>query len=108
MRSVFGQLWGNFKGRLPLFLLLFGFFYVYYQLFTGERGLFTWYELNRQVEHLKLSNATLSEKKWLLERKVARITPETADKDYVDELIRRTLPLVKPQEYVLLVEWGKT
>lgn len=82
-------------------LVLFVLVYTYYQLLTGDRGLLVWYELSQQVNLTKQQNAALAQQKEMLGTKVARLRPETLDLDFVDELIRRTLPMMRKDEIVL-------
>lgn len=89
---------------LPGFLVL-GVVYTYYHLATGERGLLVWYGLSKQVAQLEKNNVVMKEKVARLQRRVDRLRPETFDPDFVDELVRATLPVVRPEEEMLLVRY---
>ena len=87
---------------VPALLALFA-FYVGYHIFSGDRGLFVWYGLSRDVENLIHENAILQEQLTRVETDVARLKPGTADPDYVDELVRKNLPVAKSDEFVVYV-----
>jgi cell division protein FtsB len=79
--------------------------YTIEQLLNGERGVVTWKHLTQQVQQLTLENNQLHADVAELESNTARLRPDAhkhLDEDYVDELIRRHLPLVKPGERVML------
>lgn len=96
---------GKRRSRLTQFFIpLFGFFVVLYtthQAFSGDRGFFAWYKLQQQVSQLKEQNASLSAQLTLMEAKVARLNLKNPDVDYLDEQIRRTLPVAKQSEKVI-------
>ena len=79
--------------------------YTSVQLINGERGVVTWKHLNIQVQQLQAENAQLHAYISQLENNVVRLRPDAkqrVDEDYVDEAIRRHLPLVKNGERVML------
>ncbi|MBI1362869.1 MAG: hypothetical protein GC134_02700 [Proteobacteria bacterium] len=82
-------------------LLASSFLYFFYHLLTGERGIWIWYGLSEQVAMLENQNSLLSAKVDRMERRVARLKPETLDLDYVDELTRYQLGVASPGERVL-------
>jgi cell division protein FtsB len=80
--------------------------YTTLQLINGERGVVTWKHLTVQVQQLQAENADLHAYIDQLQRNVVRLRPDAhqrLDEDYVDEEIRRHLPLVKAGERVILV-----
>jgi cell division protein FtsB len=78
--------------------------YTVYQLFSGERGVFSWLKLQRQVQVLQQDKHALEQRKVILGERVERLSPEAPDEDYLDEKIRRTLPHMRPNDYVIFVE----
>lgn len=76
--------------------------YTALQLLNGEKGIYSWRMLDEQVSRLQSENAALRADVERLNREVTRLkTP--VDKDYVDELIRRNLPMGKEGEVVILI-----
>lgn len=72
------------------------------QILNGERGIFTWRLVSRQVEQLRQENAALAAEVGGIEKKVERLRPPT-DPDYMDELVRRNLPVGQAGEQIILV-----
>src|SRR5262245_31963585 len=81
--------------------------YTVEQLINGERGVVTWKHLNLQVQQLSVENRQLEGDIARLEANTARLRPNPQskhlDEDFVDEEIRRHLPLVRAGEKVMLV-----
>lgn len=93
------------KALLPVAVALL-LLYVSDQLLTGDRGLVTWRLLHQQVDALADENAELQGQVAKLTADVARLKPQgktPPDPDYVDELIRRSLPLVRKGETVIFL-----
>ena len=88
---------------MPFFLFFFA-CYTIYQLLNGERGLFTWINLRQQIHVMETQNQVLKDRKQLLEAQAYRLHPDSLDEDYVDELIRRKLPYLKPEDMVMYVK----
>jgi cell division protein FtsB len=91
---------------LPFIVAAFA-IYTVYQLFSGERGGFSWLKLQRQVQLFQQDKHALEHQKDILEEKVERLSPTTLDEDYLDEQIRRTLPHLRPNDYIIFVEEEK-
>lgn len=82
------------------------------QLLTGERGIVTWRLMHAQIRQLQNDKSRLADEVNRLEREVSRLKyykrqagdkVGTMDEDYVDERIRRSLPVVKAGEKVIFV-----
>ncbi|MCP4354160.1 MAG: septum formation initiator family protein [Proteobacteria bacterium] len=74
------------------------------QLFS-DRGLFTLYKLNQTIKQKQLENGLLEERQKYLEARVKKLEPgEGFDYDYLDEIVRDKLGVVKPTEKVIYVE----
>ena len=85
---------------VPMFLVL-TCFYIYYHLITGNRGLLTWYKLNKQVAMLEEQNADLKMRVASMDDKIKRLSPASLDKDYLDEVIRDKLSFISTDERVV-------
>lgn len=79
-------------------------FYIFNQMLTGDRGLAVWFSLNDQVDKMVLENNALKENIKRLEKKTAKLNEKNPDLDYVDELIRRNLPVGAKNEIVIIVK----
>ena len=86
--------------------LIFVLCYVYYHTLTGDRGLLVWYVLHQQVEQLQAENAALQSNVDRLQRDVDRLSAKSPDLDYIDEVVRRNMPVMKPDERVVYIPWG--
>lgn len=85
---------------VPAVLVLI-FSYIALQFINGERGIFTWRMVRTQVADLNTENAALAAEVADLEAQAKRLRPP-ADKDYLDELTRRALPMGRPGEQIIL------
>lgn len=79
------------------------------QLLTGERGIVTWRIMQTQLAQLNADNAGLRADIARLEHDIARLKPTPdakgrlhVDDDFLDELARRDLSLLKPGEAVVV------
>ena len=105
--SVRGIKWRPRLVKLALpaaVLLLLG--YTADQLLTGERGIVTWRLMQEQVQSLRDKNSAMQADVVRLENRVDRLKPNEdgrLDEDYVDELIRSDLPVIKNGEEVVFV-----
>lgn len=86
---------------IPALLVLI-FSYIALQFINGERGIFTWRMVRTQVADLKTENAALAAQVADLEGQAKRLRPP-ADKDYLDELARRALPVGRQGEQLILI-----
>lgn len=91
------------KTFVPAFIFLV-IFYILYQMLTGDRGLVTWFSLREQVTKMTLENNALKENITRLEKKTSKLGKDNPDMDYVDELIRRNLPMGGENETLILVK----
>lgn len=88
------------KAFLPA-LMLFLLGYIHYHTFSGERGLIVWYELSNQIAELQAENGRLAATITGLEADVRRLSAKTPDHDFIDELARRKLGVIKKDEVVV-------
>lgn len=86
---------------LPLLVVLL-LAYTANQLLNGEKGIFTWRMLRDQVAMLEGQNARLQTEVARLNEQVRRLK-KPVDADYLDELVRKNLPLGQKDEVIILV-----
>ncbi len=91
----------RFLRLLLPFLLLTFVTYTVHQFLNGERGVFTWVDLRKQVVMFHQENTVLKARKDILEKRVNRLHPDRLDEDFLDEEIRRRVPYLKPNELVI-------
>lgn len=79
--------------------------YTFDQLWNGERGLVTWRLMHNQVTELHAKNSQLKADVAMLESNTNRLkgTKEhPMDEDFLDEQIRKVLPLTKKGDMVVV------
>ncbi|TKW61592.1 MAG: septum formation initiator family protein [Blastochloris viridis] len=107
---------GKWKQRLKPLVLpgLVGLLLLYTadQLLTGERGIVTWRVMKTQITDLQTQVYDLKYDIHRLENHIARLrgiknpdgTIARPDPDFIDELVRRELGYLKPNDRVILVK----
>lgn len=68
---------------------------------AGPNGLLAWGGYHRDLEERKVELAQLEEEKVRLRHRSALLDPRKADPDIADELVRRDLGLVRPDEVIV-------
>ena len=91
-----------FKNRKVLFLNIFLFFYIVFNLFTGERGLMAYFEKSELEKKLTKTKIVLNEKIQILDKKNSLLS-ENLNFDFVDILIRDKLKLGKKEEIIIKI-----
>jgi cell division protein FtsB len=71
---------------------------------AGPNGLLAWSGYHRDLEQRQTELAALEQKRAALRHRSALLNPDKADPDLGEELIRRDLGLVRPDEVVLPLE----
>jgi cell division protein FtsB len=71
---------------------------------AGPNGLFAWRGYSQQLEVRKAELAALEAERALLKHRSALLDPRMADPDLADEMVRRDLGLVRPDEVVVPLE----
>ena len=86
------------------FLIVFGIFSFYFVInaINGNRGIFRYLYLKSKVEAATRDRARYEEIKKDLEIKVAMLSEQSLDLDYLEERARIVLNMVKDGEYVIL------
>ena len=93
------------KIKKHYFLLLstFLFFYVFFNLLDGERGLISYFEKKQILEELKNQNNELTHKINNLEIKNSLLT-DNLDLDYIETLIRQKFLFGKNGETLYIIK----
>ena len=71
---------------------------------AGPNGLFAWGGYSRQLEARKVELAALEKQRDVMRHRSALLDPKKADPDMADELVRRDLGLVRPDEVVVKLD----
>lgn len=77
--------------------------YFAYHTFQGEHGLRAASVYEAQIRELSLTAKKVREQRETLEHRVALLSPNHVDPDYADELVRRHLGLVHPDEDIIML-----
>jgi len=91
-----------FKKRKILFLNIFLFLYIVFNLFTGERGLMAYFEKSELEKELTKTKIVLTEEIEILDNKNSLLS-ENLNFDFVDILIRDKLKLGKKEEIIIKI-----
>ncbi len=71
---------------------------------AGPNGLLAWGGYHRNLDERKTELARLEAERAQLRHRSALLDPRKADPDIADELIRRDLGLVRPDEVIIPLE----
>ena len=91
-----------FKNRKVLFLNIFLFLYIVFNLLTGERGLMAYFEKSELEKKLTKTKIVLTEEIQILDKKNSLLS-ENLNFDFVDILIRDKLKLGKKEEIIIKI-----
>ena len=91
-----------FKKRKILFLNIFLFLYIVFNLLTGERGLMAYFEKSELEKKLTKTKVALTEEIKILDKKNSLLS-ENLNFDFVDILIRDKLKLGKKEEIIIKI-----
>ena len=91
-----------FKKRKILFLNVFLFLYIVFNLLTGERGLMAYFEKSELEKKLTETKIVLTEEIEILDKKNSLLS-ENLNFDFVDILIRDKLKLGKKEEIIIKI-----
>ena len=86
---------------LPKLLIAAMLFYFLFTALLGENGLAQWSTVRLERDALAARLATLTAERERLTRHAALLDPAAADPDLVEELVRRDLGLMRPDEIVI-------
>lgn len=71
---------------------------------AGPNGLLAWGGYNRDLQERRVELAKLEAERDHLRQRSALLDPRKADPDMADELVRRDLGLVRPDEVIVPLE----
>jgi cell division protein FtsB len=71
---------------------------------AGPNGLLAWGGYHRDLEQRKIELANLVAERDRLRHRSALLNPRKADPDLADEMVRKDLGLVRPDEVILPLE----
>ena|SRR5687768_3959754 len=71
---------------------------------AGPNGLFAWRGYTQQLEMRKVELASLEEERGQLRHRSALLDPRKADPDLAEEMVRKDLGMVRPDEVVVPLE----
>ena len=91
-----------FKKRKILFLNIFLFLYIVFNLLTGERGLMAYFEKSELEKKLIKTKIVLNKEIQILDKKNSLLS-ENLNFDFVDILIRDKLKLGKKEEIIIKI-----
>ena len=93
------------KNKLSLFFLLvitlFIFFYLFYFLINGERGIISYLKIIKHNEIHKADLLTLNYKNEILINKIKRLQTNTLDLDFLDQKIRENTGFIDNNELII-------
>lgn len=75
--------------------------YFAFSALTGEQGLANWTSLQKKEKELSLVLEAIQAEKLVVEARIKRLSPETLDLDYVEELARKKLAYAREDEVIL-------
>lgn len=82
---------------IAVFLLL---LFIGYAI-IGPNGILAWADYSRQLKQREMELKALQKQKVELENRVKLLDPRKADPDMVDELVRKQLGVMHPDEVVV-------
>jgi cell division protein FtsB len=88
------------RAALPALCLLVILYFGVHALF-GSSGYLALDDIRRSTGELESRHATLMERKASLSRDIALLDPRGADPDFADELVRRHLGVIRPDELIV-------
>lgn len=71
---------------------------------AGPNGLLAWSGYHRALEERKAELAQLEQQRAQLRHRSALLDPRKADPDIADELVRKDLGLIRPDEVIIPLE----
>jgi cell division protein FtsB len=88
------------RAALPAFCLLVILYFGVHALF-GASGFLALDDIRQSRAQLEGEQARLEKQKALLARDIALLDPRGADPDFADELVRRHLGVIRPDELIV-------
>lgn len=75
--------------------------YFAYSALAGEQGLAKWTNLQKQEKELSLILEGIQQQKVAVQERIHRLSSDTLDLDYLEELARKKLAYAKSDEVIL-------
>ena len=88
------------RSALPAVCLVVGSYFTFHAV-SGPTGYVAWREYTLQKSKLQRDVLTSEEQQAALQRRLVLLDPRHVDPDLADELVRRNLDLVKPDELIV-------
>jgi cell division protein FtsB len=76
--------------------------YFAYNLFEGNRGLRAWVRVTKELHAANDTLATVAGERAALQHRVSHMRPDHVDPDLLEEQVRKTLDLARPDEIVIV------
>jgi len=76
--------------------------YFLYNLIEGNHGLIQWLSVTREIRAERANLEAVKAERAALDLRVSDLKPDHLDPDLLDERVRATLNLVKPDEIVIM------
>ena len=93
------------KKKISLFLLLiisfFVFFYLFYFLINGDRGIISYFKINKANQILTTKLANLEKSNNYLVNRINRLKTNSLDLDFLDEKIRENTGFLDSDEIII-------
>lgn len=91
----------NYKAILVNSIVFLLVIYFIYHSLSGDRGVLAYFQLQKELAKKNIILADLFEQKKYLENKVKAMHPQSLDVDMLDELSRKQLGMIAPDEKVI-------
>lgn len=88
------------SAAIPAFCVAFIGYFAYHAV-IGPTGLFAWGGYKRERALLEVRVAHLDGERTLLERRARLLNPRKVDPDLADELVRKNLGVIRPDEIII-------
>ncbi len=95
------------KVSVPVFGMLFVCYFAVH-MFHGDRSIFTWIQLHKDVEAAEQVRDDMLNVRRDLEARISRLRSDDVDQDMLEERARVVTGLAYPDEYILIEENGTT
>ena len=88
------------RSALPAVCVVVGGYFAFHAM-SGPTGYVAWREYKVQRSNLQQAVSTSEEQQAALQRRLVLLDPRHVDPDLADELVRRNLDLMKPDEVIV-------
>ena len=96
------------KKKISLFLLLlisfFVFFYLFYFLINGDRGIISYFKINKINQNLDTKLAKLEKSNNYLIDRIDRLKTNSLDLDFLDEKIKEITGKIESNEIIIKLD----